>query len=906
MKLLVYVFALVFLPTHLLAQTGKLTGRVLDAATQKPLPFANVYVNNSTLGAVTNDNGEFTLAHVPLGATELVCSFLGYITLQVKVVVKAAENKPIAFQLTPDAQQVSEVSVKAGRDKAWEKQLRRFEHVFLGNTSTCKLLNAWAVDFTEANGRLTAKALVPLEIENRALGYKLFFQLKQFVASETEFSIVGNTRFTALEPTSEAEALRWSKSRDEAYRGSVKHLIKSILDRHATQQGFYLYRDKEQGKLRSKYFNYELAHNLAPFDTAGIVVASGPNEFRLAVKERMEVHYIHTGVNPSYYRDVNEPVSWLEVRGGYILASTNGTILNSTDVAVSGNMLDARVSGMLPLDYQPGSLIVLPSPASRLARRLQENVYLHTDKPYYYPGDAIWFSAYMQYRNPGLVDSLSKVLYVDLLDSERHLVQQLVVPLDSGRAANVFRLPATLRPGAYVLRGYTQWMRNYGADQFYYKPLSVLALDERVDGSPLKPVTDRLLTLSVDRPAYKPRERVTLQLQLDTTGLDDGVKGSFSVAVFDETAATPVPALATIKTDYTLADLTQQAPVDLPYTIEKGLTLEGVHKDRKGKPRKASFTLVPERFDHVYPITTRPDGTFSVPNLAFYDSTRFVVQATDGFVEVLPKASPELPDELPKSALKIVRTNTPHVVYTGDTLQGRTLQAVKVAAKKIERTEGSYGTPDVVLKGESIDTYASVADAIAAKVPTFKLIQDQGIWYLIWARASTPTSADLASQSATGALASHEPNLYVNNQLVVGESAGTRLMQLNPALIERIEVTGMINSNQGANGSGGLIYVFTKQPTEKPGKPLVILTARGFNRPVSFSSPDYTRPGTGTTADYRSTLYWNPRVEFNGRQATVDLSFFTADWPGNCRVVVEGVTSRGTPIRSEAVFSVSN
>ncbi|HAK80618.1 MAG TPA: hypothetical protein DCM71_27880, partial [Runella sp.] len=46
--------------------TATLTGYVGDATTGKPMPFANVYVNGSTRGAVTDEKGAFTLVGIPL------------------------------------------------------------------------------------------------------------------------------------------------------------------------------------------------------------------------------------------------------------------------------------------------------------------------------------------------------------------------------------------------------------------------------------------------------------------------------------------------------------------------------------------------------------------------------------------------------------------------------------------------------------------------------------------------------------------------------------------------------------------------------------------------------------------------------------------------------------------------
>ena len=56
----------------LIVQTSKISGRVLDAKTLGPLPFANVFINNTTIGTTTDENGFFKLNNVPVGRNEVI------------------------------------------------------------------------------------------------------------------------------------------------------------------------------------------------------------------------------------------------------------------------------------------------------------------------------------------------------------------------------------------------------------------------------------------------------------------------------------------------------------------------------------------------------------------------------------------------------------------------------------------------------------------------------------------------------------------------------------------------------------------------------------------------------------------------------------------------------------------
>lgn len=122
-------------------------------------------------------------------------------------------------------------------------------------------------------------------------------------------------------------------------------------------------------------------------------------------------------------------------------------------------------------------------------------------------------------------------------------------------------------------------------------------------------------------------------------------------------------------------------------------------------------------------------------------------------------------------------------------------------------------------------------------------------------------------------------------------------MQLNPTLIDHIELNGMITSNQGAKGSTGLINVFMRRAADARSKPIPVSKVRGFDHETPFPSVHYdSLPPTTDPQDYRSPLYWNPRVNLTATLPPVTLSFFTSDQTGTYRVVVEGVTNKGNAI----------
>ena len=83
-----------------------LKGRVLDSATQLPLPSVNISVANSTSGTSTDFDGNFTLSNLNNG-DQLVFSYVGF----VKQTVTYTDQKEITIYLVEDANQLEGVVV---------------------------------------------------------------------------------------------------------------------------------------------------------------------------------------------------------------------------------------------------------------------------------------------------------------------------------------------------------------------------------------------------------------------------------------------------------------------------------------------------------------------------------------------------------------------------------------------------------------------------------------------------------------------------------------------------------------------------------------------------------------------------------------------------------------------------
>ncbi|MCH6200181.1 TonB-dependent receptor plug domain-containing protein [Aquiflexum sp. LQ15W] len=110
-----------------------------------------------------------------------------------------------------------------------------------------------------------------------------------------------------------------------------------------------------------------------------------------------------------------------------------------------------------------------------------EKVYLHTDKAHYVLNDTIWIKAYGMIENGGEAPLATKSvpLYVDLYDAKfERYIDRIIIRLEEGQGQGDIILPRDLEHGAYSLRAYTQWMKNFGDQAYFYKDIWVGELGE--------------------------------------------------------------------------------------------------------------------------------------------------------------------------------------------------------------------------------------------------------------------------------------------------------------------------------------------------------------------------------------------------------------------------------------------
>ena len=105
---------------------------------------------------------------------------------------------------------------------------------------------------------------------------------------------------------------------------------------------------------------------------------------------------------------------------------------------------------------------------------LQEKLFLHTDKSSYLAGEICWFKVYAVDAFFHRPLALSKLAYVEILDTANKPVLQAKIALNDGNGSGSFQLPYPMATGNYRLRAYTNWMKNWSPFFYFDKLLTVI------------------------------------------------------------------------------------------------------------------------------------------------------------------------------------------------------------------------------------------------------------------------------------------------------------------------------------------------------------------------------------------------------------------------------------------------
>ncbi len=227
-----------------------ISGTVLDEETGVPLSGVNIYLDGTLLGSVSDTSGYYKIDRIPLGTYTVVFSYVGYKLKAYKLTSRSPNDRLISTSMVRSVIELDSIHIRAdpiGYLTRYLRYISKFYDNFLGfteNANKCKILNPEVLIYNEYRGgeHIIIKASEPLVIQNDALGYEIYYDLESYIDDNDTVFFYGKARFKELPAGSKRTEKSRAQKRDNAYNGSMKHLLLSLITNSTAREGFMIFR----------------------------------------------------------------------------------------------------------------------------------------------------------------------------------------------------------------------------------------------------------------------------------------------------------------------------------------------------------------------------------------------------------------------------------------------------------------------------------------------------------------------------------------------------------------------------------------------------------------------------------------------------------------------------------------
>ncbi|MBX2922398.1 MAG: carboxypeptidase-like regulatory domain-containing protein [Chitinophagaceae bacterium] len=366
MKKMSWLFLMFAFPAVLLAQgTFRVAGKVIDAVTQQPLQGASVFCQNTTIGTVSNAEGNFHLT-LNNGGYDLAVSFMGMETQSIRISDNMPEVSSLVIEMKAKEKSLEEVAIVATTEvrNGWEKYGGFLKDNFIGKTANskeCTIDNPEVLRFFYSKKKNRLKVITDsiLVIRNKALGYVIKYQLDSFVHEYND----GKTLYTGFPFYEEMEGsveekMTWKEHRLKAYNGSVLQFMRAYRDSTLRKDGYKIEMIDDNTNKSKPVMN--------PYDTTYYDMTDYP-KIGLFFPGKLRVVYSEEKPDPAYLTVSKLPlstplqISILDLADGIVIEE-NGFYFDQKDVLTLGYWAWEKMADFLPYNYYPNQPFQPASP----------------------------------------------------------------------------------------------------------------------------------------------------------------------------------------------------------------------------------------------------------------------------------------------------------------------------------------------------------------------------------------------------------------------------------------------------------------------------------------------------------------------------------------------------------------
>jgi hypothetical protein len=554
-----------------------------------------------------------------------------------------------------------------------------------------------------------------------------------------------------------------------------------------------------------------------------------------------------------------------------------------------------------------------------------EGLYVGTDRKLYITGEQVWFKVYKFNSYTYLPSDLSKIVFVELLNSLNNPVVQLKIEAEGPSGSGHFRLPDNLESGNYLLRAYTSWMLNFPPEKFFFKTISVVNPFRDIDklippatsaggrsnelfnaGVALLPMKtskdDKAnLTIVMNKGEYVTRDKVRMAFSLkDVSG--NPVRAELSVSVVKSCLADTLENINTLTGNPGKDNTFPYAAITHLPDFE-GELIKGVIKNKTtNEPLRntdISISIIGKIIRSQFGKTNEK-GEFNFILKGVYGLNEIVIQPmrrdiTGCYVEL----DPQFCNIFNENKLAAFYLDSNKVALVNQAIISKQIHSLY--EEYMQNNQDADGNKNVY--GFYYKPTRRVVMSDYIELTNIREILKELVSEVIVEKKNNEFILKVASKNPY--------EQFENQALVLVDGVPVydigNLLNVRAADIESIEIItcryfyhnyifeGVISfttktGNLGVFNFDGSVYRRVYEACQKK---------------ISFYSPDYSDKliKDDRIPDFRNLLFWDPDLNISAA-GDATCGFFTSDETGEYSVIAEGITPLGVKVFGTAKFTV--
>ena len=569
-------------------------------------------------------------------------------------------------------------------------------------------------------------------------------------------------------------------------------------------------------------------------------------------------------------------------------------------------------------------------------RNFKEEIFVRTDRDIYISGDEVWFKAYTLNGLANTQDDISKVVYLELLDKNNFPLRQVKVKIEKSSGSASFILPDNISSGNYLIRAYTNWMKNFSTDEFFYRTISVINPFESIDHLKIPPdnkssdsvnaiagaqqrgsiydiegnqIIKRFSAgdnkkvinykITLDKPVYGSRERIRMEISasdmagnpvetsLSVSVAKSGVVNSPGVSSFYRTGSAD-SRIHRVDGPENLAEL--EGHIISGYlrlkTTDEPLKNTDISLSFVGKTARCQFSKTDDKGAFNFVVKESGLNEIVIQPLS-PDISGYYIELNQPFSSIFSKFKPA---EFYLDSSRLDQINK--------VIISMQVNNIYEPFRQTRSDESTTVIPDFYGKPESTIIMADYIELTSLKEVVKELLPN------VYTLKQNGKHDFKLINKFRGQPFENKPLVLVDGVPVYDFE---KVLSINSKEIEKAEI---INTRYFISGNvfDGIVSFITKKANlgvMEFDNSIFRQAYEGCQVQNSFYSPDYSAAATKDKhiPDFRNTLYWKPDLQ-TGKDGKGEIEFFTSDESSDYEIVVEGISPDGKTGYNSASFRV--